>query len=276
MTEDQIQREIYGRFISLDGQIWKTANYAPYEKIKDSMDERTRARLTKQNKKTSWPHGNRHDTFTKYDPKKPYYLLCDLGGRNGAYLAVQSTYADYRGRQLFPGPVWVAVSDFCPDNDASASRAFEMFYREYKCAPAGIVAGEDQNAIDKYTGQTLSYFATTVFGSNVPIYPCSERFADKQIQADALSHLFGDHQGHRRFCVARDFVKLHPKSTRSLPEMIVEDEWPDQEKQALSDFLPKNRENTVQHIRDACLMGAVKIMASPKWLKKLYPKDFLE
>jgi hypothetical protein len=89
--------------------------------------------------------------------------------------------------------------------------------------------------------------------------------ADKQIQYDRLSFLMCSATGERRFTVAKDFVSLDLDSHRGVIEMINEDEWPDEGKRRPSDVLPKNRENRVQHVRDALLMGSYAIMAPPSW-----------
>ncbi|MCP4549709.1 MAG: hypothetical protein GY835_24905 [bacterium] len=246
MSAEQARRELDGEFISLEGKIWKTAKCD-----------------------TAWPNGNRHDEFTGYDKTRPWWLLCDLGGATGAYVAIQQTDANFRGRMLFHDPVWVAVADFCPSSDASASRAFRLM-RDHFGIPAGIVGGADINTAASTDGKTIAYFAQEIFG-NVPIYPCSERQVDKQIQYDLMSFLVCAANNERRFTVARDFVALDQDSRRGVREMFEEDAWPDESRRRPSDFLPKNREITVQHVRDALLMGAAKIMNPPDWLQSQNP-----
>lgn len=241
MSADQARRELDGEFLTLRGRIWKTA----------VMDK-------------AWPNGNRHDQHTRFDPKRPWWLFCDLGSATGAYVVVQQTDADYRGRELFHDPVWVAVADLCPKDDASASRAFQKLKQEFGI-PAGVVAGRDINTRDRGDGRTVSYFAQQVWG-NVKIYPCDESMFSKQIQYDRLSYMMCSASNQRRFTLAKNFVSLDIESRRGVREMIDEDAWPSSDKRRVQDFLPKNKEIRVQHTRDAILMGAVQIMAPPSWL----------
>lgn len=253
MSAEQARRELEGEFISLEGRIWKTAHYEPVDQEK--TDE--------ENSSFSWPHGNRHDQFTRFDPKRPWWLFCDLGGANGAYVVVQQTAAEYRGRELFSGPVWVAVADLCPSSDANASRAFQILKTHFG-TPVCVVAGKDVNTRDAVQGRTVAYFANQIWG-NVGVIPVDESVYSKQIQYDRLSFLMQSASGHRRFCIARDFAALDPESRRGVREMINEDEWPPEDRRRPSDFLPKNRDNIVQHTRDALLMGTVAVMSPPDW-----------
>jgi hypothetical protein len=245
MSRDQARREIDGEFVSLEGRIWKTAD------------------LTKD-----WPSGNTHETFTKFDPNKPWWLMCDLGSATGSYIVIQQTDASFRGSLLFKGPVWVAVADFCPQRDASAARAFAVL-KEHFGTPSGVTAGADVNTRATTDGTTVSYFAQQTWG-NVPIYPCNESIYSKMVQYDNLSYLMCSAIGQRRFTIARDFVELDPDSHRGVKQMVEEDEWPDESKRRMSDFLPKHKENIVQHTRDALLMGFAQL-SPPSWAKTVGP-----
>lgn len=246
MSPEQKRREIDGEFVALEGRIWKNSDI-----------------------NTAWPNGNRHDQHTKFDDKKPWWLFCDLGGANGAYVIVQKTDPIYRGRRLFRGPVWVAVADLCPYLDASASRAFQIIDQHFGLksggkSPVGVVAGNDVTTRDQGSGLNVAYFAKKIW-SNIPIHACDERDSSKQMQYDQLSYGVYSFKGERRFTVARNFVSLDDQSKRGVREMFEEDEWPPESQRRLTDFLPKNRDNRVQHTRDALMMGAVEIMFPPSF-----------
>jgi len=251
MGRAQARRELLGEFEALEGSLWPDANWEKWDPKNPNTD-------------CAWPNGNRHDTFTTFDKDKPWWLGCDLGGANGAYVVVQKTDAVYRGRMLFSGPVWVAVADLCPRRDANAEKAFRTL-REHFGVPAGIVGGMDINTESAGNGKTVAFYSRNIF-SNVKIYPCSERDEDKQLQYTLLSSLINSYKdGHRRFTIARDFISLEPESYRGVQEMIVEDAWPADDKIREGDVLPKNKEITVQHTRDALLMLTGKIMKPARY-----------
>ncbi len=240
MSRDQVRREIDGEFISLEGRIWKTAD------------------MTKP-----WPVGTIDDEHKEFQKGQPFWLLCDLGGATGAYVIMQQRKAMFRDSLIFDGPVWVAVADLCPQNDASAARAFAII-KEHFGTPIGVTAGADVNTRAITDGTTVSYFAQQCFGS-IPIYPCNESMYSKQVQYDNLSYLMCSYAGNeRRFTVARKFAELDPDSKRGVKQMLEVDEWPDETKRRASDFLPKNRECKVQHTRDALLMGMSQL-SPPSW-----------
>jgi hypothetical protein len=244
MSTLQVERDIYGRFMALDGRIWDDAI------LDDTSD--------------GWPASNRDDIHTEFDDQLPWYLFCDIGSATGAYAVVQPVDGTFLGREVFGGPRWVAVADYCPMSSANVRRAFRRLRVEFGI-PAGIVAGADIDRESDTDGKTPAYFAQKIFGS-VPIYPCSERIYNKQNQADVMGWLFRDAAGKRRFTVARNFVSLDEDSKRGIREMIHQDVWLDESKRRACDVLPKNREVRVQHIRDALLMGAAMIMKPPTWL----------
>ncbi len=239
MSADQVRREIYAEEISLEGRIWKTCD------------------ITKE-----WPAGNLHPTWTKFRKGEPFWVFADLGGATGAYVVMQKADERHHGVKGL-GNVWIAVADYCPHSDASATRAFKRIRDEFGI-PASVVAGRDVNTRGAGDGKTVSYFAKQIWG-NVNIRPVGESNADKQIQYDRLSYLMCSATGERRFTVARDFVALDPDSHRGVIEMINEDEWPEESKRRPTDVLPKNRECRVAHVRDACLMGSYAVMSPPSW-----------
>ncbi|MCP4604509.1 MAG: hypothetical protein GY847_28975 [Proteobacteria bacterium] len=251
MSADTARRELDGEFISLEGRIWKTAIYEQWDSERRNTD-------------CAWPNGNRNDVWTGFNPNEPWWLMCDIGSATGAFVAVQAMDASYRGRELFDGVVWVAIADFCPDSDASASRAFQRMKREFG-SPVAVTGGADLNTSSSTDGRTVSYFAQAIFGPQTRILPCNERRYNKQIQYDSLSFLMCSANNERRFTIARDFVSLDPDSHRGVREMIIEDEYLPVDKRRPGDVLPKNKEVIVQHTRDALLMGSTMVMNSPSW-----------
>ena len=242
MSKDQARRELDGELVALEGRLWK--------EFKADV---------------AWPKGNRNDQHVGFDSEKPWWLFCDLGSATGAYVVVQQTEPTYRGRNVFNdgGPLWVAVADYCPNDDASASRAFQMLKSKYGF-PAGVVAGRDHVARDKYEGRTLAYFTRNVLGG-ARIYTSPEDNANKMIQYDCLSSLICAGNGERRFTVARDFVSHDPDSRRGLLEMFDEDQMPPADERSPNDFLPKHKGCMVQHVGDAVLMGCHEIIKQPSW-----------
>ncbi len=241
MSPEQARRELDGELVALEGRIWKGAD----------MEK-------------SWPEGNRNDRHTRFIKGQPWWLFCDIGSATGAFAVLQQMDATVGGREIFDDPVWVAVADLCPHSDASASRAFQILKKEFGY-PAAIVAGKDINKTDSGSGKLISYFAQKAFG-NVPIYPCPEDAANRQIQFDLLSFMMCSAvDAERRFTVAANFVSLDLESRRGIREMIDEDQYPTPDKRRVNDILPKNKEIEVQHIRDALLMGAMMVMHPPDW-----------
>jgi hypothetical protein len=239
MSSQQARRELDAEMIALEGGIWPDADIH-----------------------TAWPHGNRHDHFRRFNPDEPWWIFCDWGSSFGSYVVVQKTTD--RGRfKSGDRSVWVAVADLCPLNDASAEKAFIRLRDEFGI-PAGIVGGSDVNTKTSGDGKTIAFFANQVW-SGVNIHPCSENKADRLIQYNRLSYLICSSLGERRFCVAKNFVSLDNDSKRGVREMLEEDAWPNVNDRNPTDFLPKGRDNVVQHVRDALLLGAVKIMSPPSW-----------
>ncbi len=242
MSHDQARRELDGEIVALEGRIWKKA-----------MPE------------IPWPQGNRHDEFKEFDPKKPWWLFCDFGSSTGAYAIVQQTDAVILGQRAFRehNHVWVAVADYCPDEQADAASAFALLDAEFG-RPVCVVGGADVDTRANTDGSTIAYMANQVW-PNVSIIPCSETRYNKLLQFNRMQYLVCNAFDERRFCVAKKFRSLDDRSKRGIREMLDEDQYPPIEKRRENDFLPKNKDNIVQHIRDALLMGAVSIMAKPRW-----------
>lgn len=240
MGPEEAQRELNGEFVSLEGAIWKNVDL-----------------------EKNWPDGNIDTIWPAFKPGEPWILACDIGSATGAYVVLQRRDS----RNLFTGSVWVAVADLCPKIDASAARAFQIL-KDHFGSPAAISAGADINTSNSADGRTVAYFANQVFGYSPRIYPCSEDIFNKQLQYDKLSYLVCSSTRQRRFTVAKNFVALDPYSRRGVIEMFKEDEWPDERKRRATDFLPKNKEIKVQHVRDALMMCAASILSPPDWAPK--------
>jgi hypothetical protein len=127
-----------------------------------------------------------------------------------------------------------------------------------------VVAGADINSEVSTDGKTSSYFVEKVFG-RIPIFPCNEAVYNQRLRVDTLGSLFKTVSGHRRITIAKDFISLDRNSRRGVIEMIKQDVWLEPEKRRPGDYVPKNREILVQHIRDALMMGGVMLMAPPTW-----------
>jgi hypothetical protein len=240
MSADQIRREVYGEFISLEGRIWKEADM-----------------------QNSWPNGTMNDEWDSFREGQPWWLLCDLGSATGAYVVVQQMPPMFRGQRIYDKPVWVAVADFCPVSDASAGRAFSLL-KEHYGTPIGVTAGADVETRAITDGSTVSYFVQQAFG-NVPIYPCNESVFNKQIQGDVFSGLIKrGKDGARRFTVARNFNQLDPDSRRGVLQVLEEDEYPEQGKGQFDQPFPKGNQFPLCHARDALLMGFSQL-SPPSW-----------
>lgn len=243
MSEQQARRELDGELVALEGRLWKTAK-----------------------REVAWPFGNRHDEHTKFKKGEPWWLFCDLGSASGAYAVIQQASG---WQKLLELPVWVAIADFCPDDDANASRAFRKLDGEFG-SPCAVVAGMDMNKRAGTDGRTPAYFVDQIWG-NIPVYTCNESINSKQIQGDCFDTLLCTTAGERRFTVARDFVSLDRESKRGIIEMLDEDQWPPREERRINDVYPKNPRIYVQHIRDALLMGASEVMNPPVNSRKRSP-----
>jgi hypothetical protein len=245
-SRDQVRREIYGEEVSLEGRIFREAKI-------DAAD-------AEHDPENRWPRGNVHWEFTTFRPELPWWLFCDLGSATGAYIAVQKIPA-----MRFGGDVWIAVADYCPNDDASASRAFQKMDDTFG-RPAAVVAGADVHTKNSVDGRTVAYFASQVWG-NIPIRAMGESNADKMRQYDIVSRMISTLDGNRRFCIAKDFVSLAPESHRGLREMLLEYSMRPIEERAEDEFLPKGNDQPLCHVADALLMGS-EVMAPPEFMKK--------
>jgi len=240
MSRSQVRRDIYAEFISLEGRIWPECD----------LD-------------TPWPYGNLWTSQSGFVENEPWWLFCDLGSATGAFVVVQRREPiTGDGRKLYNGDVWVAVADYCPLHDGSASRAFQFLFARYGY-PVSVTAGADIDTRGSGDGKSVAYFVRQVFGEGITIKPISERFADKQMQYNRLSAAICDIHDRRRFCIADGYKELDPDSKRGVKQCMLEDEWPEEDKKLPNQQLPKNKECRVQHVRDALMMGAVSTMYPP-------------
>jgi hypothetical protein len=251
MSEQQARRELDGELVALEGRIWKDVIYD-----RDS-----------KNKDCAWPKGNRHDQWTKFRSNEPWWLAMDIGRATGAYTVIQQTQPEKNGRRLFRGPVWVAVADLCPKDDASAQRAFQLLDMHFG-SPVAVVAGADLDTGASTDGETVAQVVDRVWGPGVVrIFTCDEHRVHKLTQFDCLNYLWCSSGNERRLTIARDFVSLDKESHRGVREMVQEDQWMEDDKKRVNEILPKNKEIIVQHIRDSLLMWAATIGFPPKWRK---------
>jgi hypothetical protein len=243
MSRDQVSREIYGELIALEGRIFREA-------LVDVDD------IAHQ-----WPDGNVHYEHDRFRYGQPWWLFADLGSATGAYVVVQREPAP----PGWSGHIWVAVADYCPQADASASRALQRLDAEFG-PPRAVVAGQDVNTRSAADGTTVANIVDQVWGF-VPVMPVSEVRANKQLQYDRMIYLLNSSGDRRRFCIAKNFRSLDVDSKRGVIECLQEYEHRATSERRSGEFLPKGADQPLCHVADALMMGAVQIMAPPRWLK---------
>ena len=248
MSRDQVRRELFGELVALEGRVFREARI-----------DYTGADPDPENR---WPNGNVDHHHTGFIEGQPWWLFCDLGSATGAYVVVQKSNI----RPAFKGPIWVVVADFCPQADASASRAFQRLNTEFG-RPAGVVAGADIGTRSTTDGLTVAAMAKQIWG-NVRLYPFNEAIYTKQIMLNSLSYLIRSSSGHRRLTIARNFTALDPDSHRGVREMLVEYTYRPQEERRLNEYWPKGSDQPLSHVADALMFGAAEIMAPPTFTKR--------
>lgn len=239
MSELQARRELDGELVALEGRIWSGAD------------------LTKP-----YPEGTINESHTEFIPGRDWWLFSDTGTATGAYVVVQimdkphsiGPYADNH-------PVWVAVADYCPNDDASASRAFQRLKTEFG-TPVAVVGGMDLGKRQE-VGSSIEDLVAEVWGPYVQVIKMSERQYAKQIQFDRLSYLLKSYHGDRHFTVAKNFKSLDPYSKRGVLEALDEYQYRDIPRD--SEFLPKGADQPLCHVSDALMMGAVGVMSPPEF-----------
>ncbi len=248
MSAQEVEREVDGRWVALEGLIWKWDNGKVGSKVE-----------------RFWPQSNVHRHA--WNPDKPYYLFLDLGVGNGAYFVVQRLDANLYGQtgaKVFPGSVWVVVAELMPSRDGSASRAFGILDQHFG-APLKVVSGADMDTRASTDSKTARYFVRERWGGSVPIQPISGEWADKQVQHSRLSYLVEQAGGNRRLCVSKDLIQLDTESKRGIHEIMAQDTWPDNAGKTKGVYF--NKEGRLEHARDALLYGAVGQMAPPTYNK---------
>jgi len=245
MSAQEAEREIEGRWVALEGRIWREWD-----------NGKTGSKIDR-----FWPESNVHKHV--YNPRLPYYLFLDLGVGNGAYVVVQRLEALRHGNtgdRVFPGSVWVAVAELMPSRDGSASRAFQIIDQNFG-TPIRVISGADMDTRASTDAKTARHFVRQIWGGDVPITPVSGVWADKQIQEAQLSFLIKSAAGDRRFCVSQDMVVLDKDSKRGINELMKQDTWPENVGKMRGVYL--NKDGRLEHVRDALLYGAVGQMAKP-------------
>jgi hypothetical protein len=244
MSKDEARRELDGELVALEGRIWKDADM-----------------------ENAWPRGTINNRWNKFNPREPWWLFCDFGSQFGAYVAIQKMEVD---RFDHDPNVWVAVADYCPNDGSNAVRAFHKMDLHFG-PPVAVVGGRDVNKESDTDGKTIAYMAGQTW-PGVHVLPCDESNSSRQIQFNVLSYLFCSANDERRFTIAKDFISLADDSYRGVREMIDEDAWPPADKRTIGQLLPKDKTNVVQHVRDALLNGAAKVLSPPDWRGNEQPR----
>ena len=242
MSASQVRRDILGELIALEGLV-----FPGFDGV------------------TAWPKGNLNVVHRSFDPSVPWYLFCDLGSATGAYIVVQPWERD-TGTHYRAEPIWTAVADYTPYQDASATRAFSVLAREFG-TPVSIVAGADVNTRGNVYSETAAEAARKVWGEQVTIHGISEKVHDKQAQFDTISYGIKSYHGERRFAVGADFVSLekHPRGQRGLVKMFQQYCYRDEPRS--NEITPKGPDQPLCHVADALMMGAYAVMW-PRWAQQ--------
>lgn len=218
MTESMIRREVFGEFVSIEGQIW------------------TMADLTKK-----WPIGNLDDaSFVKGNG---YFLACDIGVRS-AWLIIQ----------IF-GQRECIVGQYLPDG-GSAKDDIRFITRKYG-RPAKIIIGGDAETQSQVSGESAALVMRHVFNemgmSTPPIVWPDGVYTDKETQMDSLSMIL-----ERRILTLSDKCIVDGNNARDFKRMIDSDEWPPANISTLFVKDKKSGGVGLEDVRDAALYFAVK------------------
>jgi hypothetical protein len=247
MSPELVRQQTGGEFIHLSGRIWSGFKELP------------------------WPDGNIIEGM-KFDPSKPWYLSCDLGGAQGSYQIVQYLDPVHNGRTLFKGKLAVIVAELVP-NRKGINAVLDEVIEHYaggcdargfpKRKPEKVIVGHDVNN----PGTVIS--SAAVFG---PlgwefVTPQQEVFT-KDIQYQAASALIFNTMGHRRMAVAANkdkhgvyqIAKQHwgEGKRRGILNVMRADVFPDDTKSGI--FVKdksKRGQNALEDDRDAFLYWVV-------------------
>ncbi len=212
MSPEQVEQELKGNFVALEGQIWNHFVEKP------------------------WPLGNIMPNV-KYDRTKPFYLSCDLGGSQGSFQIYQliEPLNPINGRVEMTGKLLCCVEEWTVNN-----MSFESVLKEIinaycdgdpsKRAPVCTYIGHDANR----KGDIVAMSASMIFnqlGWNWT-FP-GGRLSSKDLQRSHASNLLYQ----RRFVVAANkdnngiyqISKQHygERKTRGILNMFRRDTYPD-------------------------------------------------
>jgi hypothetical protein len=231
MSPEQAERELYGRFVALEGRVWKSWSDDP------------------------WPSGNVHPH--EHEHERPYYLFFDPGVASGAWVVVQQVQPiDEHGRRLWErDPVWVVTAELMPKRDGAVETVLSEVDAAYG-RPLMVVAGADVNKRSDTDSRTPAMLVTNVWGQ-VPVIPIKGWMGDKILQHGRLNYGILDTRGRRSFCVSKNLIQHYPKTKRGILQLMKEDTWPEKGR----NFMEK--EGRLEHVRDALLYGAIGLMFKP-------------
>ena len=243
MSPEQVEQELKGNFVALEGRIWDHFVEEP------------------------WPLGNIIENRT-FQKGEPWYLSCDLGSAQSCFQVwqMEDPINPINGRREMKGKIAVCVEEWTP-NRMSFETVLKEIIAEYcdgkhtRNPPTKVFIGHDANTRDAIGGLS----ASVVFGELGWHweYPAG-RMGAKDIQRSNLSALLYQ----RRICVAANkdefgtyqINKQHhgERKMRGILNMFRADTYPD----------PKSREvfnkdkasagaNAVEDDRDATLYFSV-------------------
>jgi hypothetical protein len=212
MSPEQVEQELKGNFVALEGRIWSHFVEEP------------------------WPLGNIIEKRT-FQRGEPWYLSCDLGTSQGAYTVWQlvDPINPVNGRREMKGKIACCVAEWVP-NRMSFETILKEIIAEYcdgdpkNNPPKAVYIGHDTNTKDTISGLS----ASIVFGELGWHwqYPAG-RLSSKDVQRSNLSALLYQ----RRICVAanKDDTGLYQiaerhhgeRKTRGVLSMFRNDTYPD-------------------------------------------------
>lgn len=181
MSPELIRQQTGGQFIHLAGRIWSGFVEAP------------------------WPDGNIVEGMS-FDPSKPWFLSCDLGGAQGAYQIVQYIDPIHNGRRMFDGKLAVVVAELTP-NRKGINAVLDEVIEHYaggcdargipRRKPEKVFVGRDVNS----PGNDIA--SAAAFGSlGWEFQTPKQDVFTKDIQHQVATAMMFNNAGQRRFAVA--------------------------------------------------------------------------
>ncbi len=184
MAPEYFSQEIEGRWIRLEGRVWK--NF-------DSDSE--------------WPKGNMH--WATWNPEKPYYIGMDLGQGIGHWQIWQRhRAADRNGRQMYPGHVDVVVAEGLQQQESIwpvIERISDQFALDRP--PVVVALGHDANTL----GSTGPAPAVALHQRGWPYWWPQDELTSKSSQQVALAKRILNTAGERRFCISKNIIRDGPE-----------------------------------------------------------------